>query len=75
MKMNKVSFCINHAGFCPQLKRTFESTKALQSASVVAAVGRVSPVGLEVHPANSNRYSVEAIEITRASRNSDVRTN
>lgn len=64
----------NYAGFCPRLKRTFASTKALQTPSSVVAMGRVpSPVGLEVQPANSNRYSVEAIEITRASRNSDVR--
>jgi len=54
-------------GFCPQLKSAFGSTKALSSASVVVAVDKVLPVGLEVHPANNKRYSVETIEITRAS--------
>jgi hypothetical protein len=66
---------VNHAGFCPQLRSTFASTKALQSPSVMVVVGGVSPVALEVHPANRDRYSVDAIEITRASRNSDVRAN
>jgi hypothetical protein len=74
IRMNNDTSVI-HSGFCPQLRSTFASTKALQTPSVVVAVGRVSPVALEVHPANRDRYSVDAIEITRASRNSDVRKN